>query len=243
MKNPVRIHYRNNNNSEATKKILEHSEDYDQEKENDFDSCFSRKGKKVFEHRHVHNIFGPHETPPKERKISTKINNYVLEKNPYKWGVDVLRYGLPLPKKTHRFDDNLSSNLVPNISADSHTPRKKIYYETKLDHTLCPKEEFCEKYVASIGSIVQPRSVLDSTLVPSVTPSSKTIFKTKYIPGNLNTDLVPIVEKRMPSCRVNTYCRNKQTNMIFGSCDPEPIRFQKRVKFDKNTGRDRTFIY
>lgn len=90
---------------------------------------------------------------------------------------------------------------------------------------------------------MQQHSVLDSTLVPTVSYTPPQKFKTKYIPGNLNTDLVPSVEQRMPSCRVNMYCRNKQSNIIFGPCDPEPIRFQKRVIFDQDRGRNRTFIY
>ncbi|ETW60062.1 hypothetical protein PFMC_04051 [Plasmodium falciparum CAMP/Malaysia] len=44
----------------------------------------------------------------KERKSSKKISNYSLEKNPNKWGVDVLKYNLPSPKKIYRHVDNLT---------------------------------------------------------------------------------------------------------------------------------------
>lgn len=187
------------------------------------------------------NIFSHEEIPPEEKK-TTRIA-YVLEKNPYKWGVDVFRYGLPEPRKTRRFDDNLSPDLVPNISLDSKSPKKKMHYVTKLDKTLCPKEEFCEKYVPSIGIIKQQQSILDSTLVPCVSELPKKLFATRYMPGHLSTNLVPTVEHKTRRCRVSTSCSNKQSNICFGPCDPEPIRFNKRVIFNKKTPESEAYIF
>ncbi|GAB64856.1 hypothetical protein PCYB_032670 [Plasmodium cynomolgi strain B] len=65
-----------------------------------FHTMSKRHGRRIHQEVAHGNIFS--------RQSSKKTSSYSLNNNPYRWGVDVLRYPLPPPKRNYRHAGNLS---------------------------------------------------------------------------------------------------------------------------------------
>ncbi|KNA01855.1 hypothetical protein PVNG_02931 [Plasmodium vivax North Korean] len=79
-------------------------------------------------------IFSKQSGEVDQKKSSKKTSSYSLSSNPCRWGVDVLRYPLPPPRRNYRHVGNLSTCLVPNKSADTFIPKKSpSHYVTQLE--------------------------------------------------------------------------------------------------------------
>ncbi|SOV13033.1 conserved Plasmodium protein, unknown function [Plasmodium gaboni] len=183
-------------------------------------------------------------TDTKERKSSKKISNYSLEKNPNKWGVDVLKYNLPSPKKIYRHVDNLTTCLVPKISEDSFIPKKnKKYYVTHLEKSLCPKENIL--LLNSKKKLIQlHQSKLEMNCVPKDHEQEINKYKPVFLQRNLNNNLIPIVECKRRTFHVNDTCKNKQCSINF-SCErkPSPYRSGKRIGYVLTQNDNPTFFF
>ncbi|SBT86337.1 conserved Plasmodium protein, unknown function [Plasmodium malariae] len=179
-----------------------------------------------------------------ERKSSKKISSYSLEKNPCKWGVDVLRYSLPPPKKMYRHVDNLSTCLIPNISEDSIIPKKnKNNYATQLEKSLCPKENIFIPN-SSRKLIRVHESKLEMNCVPKDCEGSRIRTTPIPHPGNLNAHLTPLVECGRKSLYINPTCRNKICSVSFNyEQEPSPYRSGKRIGYLGATSENSIFLF
>ncbi|SCA48481.1 conserved Plasmodium protein, unknown function [Plasmodium ovale] len=171
------------------------------------------------------NLFSKDRNDRSEKKSSKKMSSYTMQNNPCKWGVDVLRYSLPPPRRLYRHVDNLSICLVPNRSEDSVIPKKKeIHYVTQLEKSLCPKESV---FVPNLGKkfICLQEPQLEMNCVPRDCEKSRVKTKPSSRRGNLNTDLIPIEETNRKPYHISTDCRNKQCSVEF-NCDKEPLPYR-----------------
>ncbi|SBS82122.1 conserved Plasmodium protein, unknown function [Plasmodium malariae] len=175
---------------------------------------------------------------------SKKISSYSLEKNPCKWGVDVLRYSLPPPKKMYRHVDNLSTCLIPNISEDSIIPKKnKNNYATQLEKSLCPKENIFIPN-SSRKLIRVHESKLEMNCVPKDCEGSRIRTTPIPHPGNLNAHLTPLVECGRKSLYINPTCRNKICSVSFNyEQEPSPYRSGKRIGYLGATSENSIFLF
>ncbi|EUD65261.1 hypothetical protein C922_04390 [Plasmodium inui San Antonio 1] len=153
------------------------------------------------------NIFSNHS--------SKKTSSYSLSNNPYRWGVDVLRYPLPPPNRNYRHVDNLSTCLVPNKSADTFVPKKSpTHYVTQLEKSLCPKES-ASIQGSSRKMIRSHESNLEINCIPKDLERSQTKSACTSRRTNLNADLTPIEHVGRRPFHVNTTCRNKHCSVAF----------------------------
>lgn len=211
----------------------------EEDKENEMNSYF---GKRIVQQPSGLNLFAENNNVPEGKRSCKKMSSYSLEKNPYKWGVDVFTYNLPPPRKTQRFEDNLSPNLIPNTSSDSIMPKKKFFYDTQLDVALCPiKDDHAKIY--SKKSLGIHESTLDVNYVPKNIENIKSMFTKRDIPGHLNTDLIPFVEEERKTIFVDTAPRNKMCSITFGTCEPEPFKPGKRVGYPLSQLNNTAYLF
>lgn len=199
-------------------------------------------GKRIVQQPSGLNLFAENNNVAEGKRSCKKMSSYSLEKNPYKWGVDVFTYNLPPPRKTQRFEDNLSPNLIPNTSSDSIVPKKKFFYDTQLDVTLCPiKDDHAKIYCKKSLGIHE--STLDANYVPKNIENIKSMFTKREIPGHLNTDLIPFVEEERKTIFVDTAPRNKMCSITFGTCEPEPFKPGKRVGYPLSQLNNTAYLF
>ncbi|KMZ89146.1 hypothetical protein PVBG_03110 [Plasmodium vivax Brazil I] len=179
-------------------------------------------------------ILLPTHPPPTndDRRSSKKTSSYSLSSNPCRWGVDVLRYPLPPPRRNYRHVGNLSTCLVPNKSADTFIPKKSpSHYVTQLEKSLCPKES-ASTQGCSRKQIRSHPSKLEINCIPKDLEQSETKPACTPRRDNLNADLTPIDHVGRRPFHINTTCRNKQCSVAFDSArEPSPFRPGKRIGY------------
>ncbi|SBT31374.1 conserved Plasmodium protein, unknown function [Plasmodium ovale wallikeri] len=188
------------------------------------------------------NLFSKDRNDRSEKKSSKKMSSYTLQNNPCKWGVDVLRYALPPPRRLYRHVDNLSTCLVPNQSEDSVIPKKKeIHYVTQLEKSLCPKESV---FVPNLGKkfIYLQEPQLEMNCIPRDCEKSRVNTKSSSRRGNLNTNLIPIEETNRKAYHISTDCRNKQCSVEF-NCDKEPLPYRSGKRTGYLCGKSEHSIF
>lgn len=229
-----------NNSSSGVKNLIQNEYYYDNPE--NIKNVNSYIGKRIVHQPSGLNLFVENNNVPEGKRSCKKMSSYSLEKNPYKWGVDVFTYNLPEPRKTQRFEDNLSPNLVPNISSDSLIPKKKFYYNTQLDSTLCPIKDDHENIHSKKTSIIH-ESTLDTNYVPKNYENLRSMFVKIDIPSNLNSDLIPFVEDTRKTIFVDTTPRNKMCSITFGTCEPEPFKPGKRVGYPLSQLNNTAYLF
>ncbi|KJP87858.1 hypothetical protein AK88_02462 [Plasmodium fragile] len=148
---------------------------------------------------------------------SKKTSSYSLHNNPCRWGVDVLRYPLPTPKRNVRHVGNLSTCLVPNKSSDAFVRKKSpSHYVTQLEKSLCPKES-ASIQGSSRKIIHSHESKLEINCIPKDFERRETKQTFTSRQDNLNADLTPMEHVGRRPFHINTTCRNKQSSVAFNS--------------------------
>ncbi|VUZ93629.1 conserved protein, unknown function [Plasmodium vivax] len=177
-------------------------------------------------------IFSKQSGEVDQKKSSKKTSSYSLSSNPCRWGVDVLRYPLPPPRRNYRHVGNLSTCLVPNKSADTFIPKKSpSHYVTQLEKSLCPKES-ASTQGCSRKQIRSHPSKLEINCIPKDLEQSETKPACTPRRDNLNADLTPIDHVGRRPFHINTTCRNKQCSVAFDSArEPSPFRPGKRIGY------------
>lgn len=199
-------------------------------------------GKRIVHQPSGLNLFVENNNVPEGKRSCKKMSSYSLEKNPYKWGVDVFTYNLPPPRRTQRFEDNLSPNLVPNTCDEVIIPRKKYFYDTQLDVTLCPIRDDHAK-IKCKKTLAAHESTLDINYVPKNTEHIKSMFTKIDVPGQLNTDLIPFAEEARKTIFVDSAPRNKMCSISFGTCEPEPFKPGKRVGYPLSQINNTAYLF
>ncbi|ANQ06089.1 Uncharacterized protein PCOAH_00004340 [Plasmodium coatneyi] len=197
-----------------------------------FHMMSKRSGRRIHPEVASGNIFSKQSGDVDQKKSSKKTSSYSLNNNPYRWGVDVLRYPLPTPKRNYRHVDNLSTCLVPNKSADTFVPKKSpTHYVTQLEKSLCPKES-ASIQGSSRKMIRSHESKLEINCIPKNLGRSETKPACTLRRDNLNADLTPIAHIERRPFHINTTCRNKQSSLSFNSArEPSPFRSGKRIGY------------
>ncbi|GAW79368.1 hypothetical protein, conserved [Plasmodium gonderi] len=223
------------NTSGEIKKILQHEP---------FQVLSKKSGRRIYSDFKSGGIFSNESRDTGQKRSSKKTSSYSLNNNPYKWGIDVLRYTLPPPKRNYRHINNLSTCLVPNISADSFIPQKnKSHYMSQLEKSLCPKEN-APIPNSSRKMIHYNETKLDINCVPKETEERKIKFKSSYHRDNLNNDLIPIEHSDRKPFHINTICKNKHCSIAFNYVrEPSPIRSGKRIGYVTTKREDSIFFF
>ncbi|VWU51516.1 conserved protein, unknown function [Hepatocystis sp. ex Piliocolobus tephrosceles] len=163
-----------------------------------------------------------------------KISSYIKQKNPCRWGVDVLQYQLTPPKKIYKHVDNLLTCLVPKVSKDTYIPKKnKCNYNTNLETSLYPKKNILNPVSGRRNTYIH-ESQLQINCVPKNYVESKTKVNIIKQLGNLNINLIPNVEEQRKTQRINAYTGNTACSIsLTHDQNPLPHRSGKRIGYMK----------